>query len=118
MTSVAFGRRWQGRPTERRRARLSFHRFQQHRLDVGFGFDSGQVDFAIFQSIDQRPNDFGPFDDAPGRLSDFDRQVVKEGDFPVTEAQAKSIITLPVHQHLTEAQLEYVIETFKEFYCK
>jgi len=40
----------------------------------------------------------------------------KEGDFPVTEVQSKSIITLPVHQHLTEEQVDYMIEKVKEFY--
>lgn len=40
----------------------------------------------------------------------------KEGDFPVTESQCKSIITLPVHQHLTEEQTDYIIEKIKEFY--
>jgi aminotransferase EvaB len=40
----------------------------------------------------------------------------KEGDFPVTETQAKSILTLPVHQHLTESQLDYVIDTIIKFY--
>jgi dTDP-4-amino-4,6-dideoxygalactose transaminase len=40
----------------------------------------------------------------------------KEGDFPVTEAQAKAIITLPVHQHLKEDQVEYMIQRIKEFY--
>ncbi len=40
----------------------------------------------------------------------------KEGDFPVCEAQAKSILTLPVHQHLAEDQLAYVIEMIKKFY--
>ncbi|MDP2931885.1 MAG: DegT/DnrJ/EryC1/StrS family aminotransferase [Chloroflexota bacterium] len=40
----------------------------------------------------------------------------KEGDFPVCEAQARSILTLPVHQHLTEGQLGYVIETMRKFY--
>lgn len=42
----------------------------------------------------------------------------KEGDFPVCEAQAKSIITLPIHQHLTGEQKTYVIETVREFYKK
>ena len=42
----------------------------------------------------------------------------KEGDFPVCEAQARSILTLPVHQHLTDSQLAYVIETIKKFYQK
>ncbi len=40
----------------------------------------------------------------------------KQGDFPVIEAQCKSIITLPVHQHLTEQQVDYVIEKIEEFY--
>lgn len=40
----------------------------------------------------------------------------KEGDFPVTESQCKSIITLPVHQHLAEEQIDYTIEKIKEFY--
>ena len=40
----------------------------------------------------------------------------KEGDFPVCEAQARSIVTLPVHQHLTEIQLEYVVGKVGEFY--
>ena len=40
----------------------------------------------------------------------------KEGDFPVCEAQAKSILTLPVHQHLTNGQIAYVINNIREFY--
>jgi len=40
----------------------------------------------------------------------------KEGDFPVTESQCKFIITLPVHQHLSEKQVDYIIEKVKEFY--
>jgi len=40
----------------------------------------------------------------------------KEGAFPVCETQAKSILTLPVHQHLTDAQLAYVIDTIGKFY--
>ena len=40
----------------------------------------------------------------------------KEGDFPVAEAQARSIITLPVHQHLEEPQIDYMIDKIREFY--
>ena len=40
----------------------------------------------------------------------------KEGDFPVCEAQAKSIITLPIHQHLTDDELTYVIDNIRKFY--
>ncbi len=40
----------------------------------------------------------------------------KRGDFPITERQAGRIITLPVHQHLTSEQVEYMIETVRAFY--
>jgi dTDP-4-amino-4,6-dideoxygalactose transaminase len=40
----------------------------------------------------------------------------KKGDFPVAEAQAKSIITLPVHQHLHQEQIDYMIEIIHAFY--
>ena len=40
----------------------------------------------------------------------------KKGDFPKTEEQVKSIITLPAHQHLKKGQLEYIVKKIKEFY--
>jgi len=40
----------------------------------------------------------------------------KEGDFPVCEAQTKSIMTLPIHQHLTDDQMTYVIDNVRKFY--
>lgn len=40
----------------------------------------------------------------------------KPGDFPVSEQQAEAIVSLPVHQHLTEDQIHYVIGTIKKFY--
>ena len=40
----------------------------------------------------------------------------KEGDFPVAERQAKRIITLPVHQHLSQTQVEFMIESVTAFY--
>jgi dTDP-4-amino-4,6-dideoxygalactose transaminase len=40
----------------------------------------------------------------------------KRGDFPVTERQSETILTLPIHQYLTEQQLNYVIETMWQFY--
>ncbi|MBI2549679.1 DegT/DnrJ/EryC1/StrS family aminotransferase [Candidatus Woesearchaeota archaeon] len=39
-----------------------------------------------------------------------------KGDFPATEYQADHIISLPVHQHLTGEQKEYVIQKVKEFF--
>lgn len=42
----------------------------------------------------------------------------KQGDFPVCEAQAKSILSLPVHQLLTDKEIDYVADKVKEFYGK
>jgi len=40
----------------------------------------------------------------------------KEGDFPNAEHQCKKAISLPVHQHLSREQREYVVAKVKEFY--
>jgi dTDP-4-amino-4,6-dideoxygalactose transaminase len=40
----------------------------------------------------------------------------KPGDFPVAERDAKCIITLPGHQHLTDAEIDYTIEHVRKFY--
>jgi len=42
----------------------------------------------------------------------------KNGDFPVCESQAKEIMSLPVHQHLTDDEINYVAGKIKEFYGK
>lgn len=42
----------------------------------------------------------------------------KEGDFPVAERQAGEILTLPAHQHITPEQIQYTIDTIREFYAK
>lgn len=41
----------------------------------------------------------------------------QRGDFPVCEAQAGSIITLPVHQDLSADQQDCVCAAIREFYC-
>ncbi len=38
------------------------------------------------------------------------------GDFPVCEQHCETIITLPVHQHLTPDEVGYVIDTVRGFY--
>lgn len=40
----------------------------------------------------------------------------KKGDFPKAEYQADHIISLPIHQHLTDKQKQYVVEKIEEFY--
>ena len=40
----------------------------------------------------------------------------KEGDYPVTDRHAKSIISFPCDQHLSKNEMNYVIECVKEFY--
>jgi dTDP-4-amino-4,6-dideoxygalactose transaminase len=40
----------------------------------------------------------------------------KMGDFPICEEQASEIVTLPVHQHLSQDQILYVTEQIASFY--
>lgn len=40
----------------------------------------------------------------------------KLGDFPIAEQQAKSLLTLPVHQFLNKDQLDFMIKKIKKFY--
>lgn len=40
----------------------------------------------------------------------------KPGDFPECERQSAEILSLPVHQHLSEDQVRYVAETVRSFY--
>jgi len=40
----------------------------------------------------------------------------KEGDFPVCEEDCRTIITLPVHQHLKPEDINYVIDRIRDFY--
>lgn len=42
----------------------------------------------------------------------------KEGDFPVSDLQAKNIISFPCDQHLTQEEMDYVIDTVLQFYEK
>jgi len=38
-----------------------------------------------------------------------------QGDFPITEAMAKEVLSIPIGPHLTEAQAEYVVEQIWSF---
>lgn len=40
----------------------------------------------------------------------------KEGDFPVAEAAAREVLSLPIHQYLTPAQVERVAGSIVEFF--
>ena len=40
----------------------------------------------------------------------------KKGDFPVSDKHAKSIISFPCDQHLSKKEMNFVINTVKEFY--
>ena len=40
----------------------------------------------------------------------------KKGDFPVTDSHTKKIITFPCDQHLKKNEMDYIINTVKDFY--
>ena len=48
---------------------------------------------------------------APGRALGYG-----PGDFPIAEAQAKRIVTLPCHEYLGDDDVDYVIESVRGFY--
>jgi dTDP-4-amino-4,6-dideoxygalactose transaminase len=41
----------------------------------------------------------------------------REGDFPVAERDAKTVITLPAHPYLTDEEIEYTIDRVRAFYA-
>jgi dTDP-3-amino-2,3,6-trideoxy-4-keto-D-glucose/dTDP-3-amino-3,4,6-trideoxy-alpha-D-glucose/dTDP-2,6-dideoxy-D-kanosamine transaminase len=41
----------------------------------------------------------------------------RAGDFPVSERDARCIVTLPAHQHLTEEEINFAIEQVRAFYA-
>jgi len=43
---------------------------------------------------------------------------LKEGDFPITDRHTAEIITFPCDQHLSNAQMQFVIDTVAEFYAE
>ncbi len=40
----------------------------------------------------------------------------KEGDFPVSEKAAVETLSLPLYPELTEAQIQYVCDSIREFF--
>ena len=42
----------------------------------------------------------------------------KKGDFPVSEEDSRTLITLPAHQHLRNEEIDYVIDQVRSFYLK
>ncbi len=40
----------------------------------------------------------------------------KEGDFPVSEQLSRTVLSLPMHTELTEEQLEYIVDSVREFF--
>ena len=42
----------------------------------------------------------------------------KAGNFPQAEEDSRTCITLPVHQHLTDAEIDFTIDTVRAFYRK
>lgn len=40
---------------------------------------------------------------------------IKPGAFPVTEKLSQSVISLPIHTEMTQEQLQYIVETIKQF---
>jgi dTDP-3-amino-2,3,6-trideoxy-4-keto-D-glucose/dTDP-3-amino-3,4,6-trideoxy-alpha-D-glucose/dTDP-2,6-dideoxy-D-kanosamine transaminase len=42
----------------------------------------------------------------------------RQGDFPITDMHAATKLSLPAHEHLTQDELQYIVEAVKNFYSK
>ena len=42
----------------------------------------------------------------------------KKGDFPITDAHTKKIITFPCDQHIKKNEMNYIIKSINDFYKK
>ena len=40
----------------------------------------------------------------------------KEGDFPVTDAHTRKIISFPCDQHISRDEMDFVIQTVTDYY--
>ncbi len=41
----------------------------------------------------------------------------KEGDFPIAESICKSVMSVPVHEFITQEQLDHVVDAIQDFYA-
>ena len=41
----------------------------------------------------------------------------KRGDFPVSEMVCDAVISLPVHEFVTNEQIDYVVSKIRDFYA-
>jgi dTDP-4-amino-4,6-dideoxygalactose transaminase len=42
----------------------------------------------------------------------------KKGDFPVSEMVCDTVISLPVHEFVTNEQIDYVVSKIRDFYAQ
>jgi dTDP-4-amino-4,6-dideoxygalactose transaminase len=94
--------------------RLADYRIVYH-LYIVFAKDRDRLlDYCIKQGIEAKVHYPIPIYRQPalGYLS------YKEGDFPVTDAHTKKIISFPCDQHLSVEEMDYVVKTVTEFYQK
>ncbi len=94
-------------PTEEKNERCAYHLFviQTDRRD--------ELQAALFKAgIDTKIH--YPI---PIHLQDCARHLgYKKGDFPVAEKQSERILSIPIHQNLTQKQLDFVIQQIQNFF--
>ncbi len=42
----------------------------------------------------------------------------KEGDFPIAEKRVADVLSIPIYSELSERQMDYVVQTIRQFYAK
>jgi len=116
--------------TERRRAIAAFYtaRLQGHPVIVPADMPAGKAVYHTYIIQTDRRDELKHYlakkkidtkihYPIPIHLQDAARDLgYRRGDFPVTERQAETILSLPVYPELTNHQVEYVADTINSFF--
>ncbi len=95
-----------------KRAPYSSHVFHQYTLKVADGQRDKLKDFLQEKGIPTMIYYPVPLHLQKG----YAHYGYKKGAFPVAEALSESVISLPIHTEMTEAQLSYICETVREYF--
>ena len=94
------------RPSEFRTVYHLYVVFAQNRDDL--------LEYCLEQEIEAKVHYPVPIYRQPA-LAHLDYKI---GDFPVSDRHAKSIISFPCDQHISRDEMDFVIDTVREFYRK
>ncbi|NLJ50469.1 MAG: DegT/DnrJ/EryC1/StrS family aminotransferase [Candidatus Atribacteria bacterium] len=84
-----------------------FHQYtikiKQHRDNLARFFDQKEIGYGIYYPV-------------PLHQQKFIHQIVRDGNYPMTDLCSREVLSIPVHPLLKKEELEYVVNLIKQFY--